>query len=323
MLRFALIGCGGFSRRYHLPTLLADKDLKIAGIFDPFPTPPVAEIAKATGAPLVDKLDDLPDADAALVTTPHTLHGAHVAHAIGRGWAILVDKPFVMKSAEAEKLARDATARKLLNAVAFNRRLDLGCLRAREIVRAGGIGAVRLVQSVQLGYERAGWFLDPKLGGGGAYTGRATHMADIIPWLIDARPSRLRSRVRPGPAGRVDRGGFIDIEFPGAECQIACIDEGWHMWDEVRIFGEDGMIELRRPLDMPTGWHMTWQSKRGAAREELAAAPNEGGITTQFLAAARDGSPVACRFADALLSVRIVEAAFESGAANAKTIELG
>jgi predicted dehydrogenase len=199
------------------------------------------------------------------------LHAGHADHAMARGWATLVDKPFVMKTADARRLVAAATQRKLLNAVAFNRRLDAGCRRAREIIRSGGIGAVRYVQTVQLGYEKAGWFLDPALGGGGAYTGRGTHMADIVPWLIDSRPTQVRSRLRPGPTGRADLGGFIEIAFPGIECQLACIEEGWHMWDEIRIFGEDGMIELRRPLAMPTGWTMGWHSKRGAAREELAA----------------------------------------------------
>jgi predicted dehydrogenase len=318
MLRFVMIGCGGFSRRYHVPTLLDDRDLKIVGIFDPYPTPPVAKI----GAPVVFKLGDLPDADACLVTTPHTLHAAHAGYALSRGWATLIDKPFVMTERDARALIDTARARKLVNAVGFNRRLDRGCLRAREIVRAGGIGAVRLVQTVQLGYERGGWFLDPALGGGGAYTGRGTHMADIVPWLIEEAPLRVRSRVRPGPSGGVDRGGFIDVEFAGAECQIACVDDGWHMWDEVRIFGEDGLIELRRPLSMPTGWTLTWRSKRGDALEELAAGPNEGGITADFLAAARTRSPVACDFVAAMTSVRIVEAAYASAASGGKTIEL-
>jgi predicted dehydrogenase len=322
MIRFAMIGCGGFSRRYHVPTLLADPALAIAGIFDPFPAPSVREIAERTGAPLVASLDALPAADACLVTTPHGLHAAHVEFALSRKLATLVDKPFVMKSADAVRLIARAEANGKPNAVAFNRRLDAGCLRAREIVRAGGIGAVKLVQTVQLGYESAGWFLDPALGGGGAYTGRGTHMADIVPWLIDRAPLRVRSRLRPGPQGGIDRGGFVDVEFPGVECQIACIDEGWHMWDEVRIFGEDGMIELRRPLSMPTGWAMTWSSKRGAAREERAAEPNEGRITAQFLAAIREGAPVACRFADALASVKLIEAAFASAAAGGTEISL-
>jgi predicted dehydrogenase len=320
--RFAMIGCGGFSRRYHVPTLLADSNVKLVGIFDPFPAPAVADLARTTGARIVDKLANLPDADAVLITTPHMLHAEHADHAMARGWATLVDKPFVMQAADARRLIAAASEKKLLNAVAFNRRLDAGCRRAREIIRSGGIGAVRHVQTVQLGYEKAGWFLDPALGGGGAYTGRGTHMADIVPWLVDSRPTQVRSRLRPGPAGRADLGGFIEIEFPGIECQLACIEEGWHMWDEIRIFGEDGMIELRRPLAMPTGWHMVWQSRRGAAREELAAMPNEGLITTEFLTALRSGTPVACTFADALLSVQIIEAAFQSAATGSKSITI-
>jgi len=321
-IRFAMIGCGGFSRRYHVPTLLADSGVKLVGIFDPMAAQPVRDLAAVTGAKLVGKLDELPEADAVLITTPHTLHAAHGDFALSRGLATLVDKPFVMKSADARRLIATATSKKLLNAVAFNRRLDAGCRRAREIIRAGGIGAVRFVQSIQLGYEKGGWFLDPALGGGGAYTGRGTHMADIVPWLIDSRPTQVRSRLRPGPAGRADLGGFIELEFPGIEGQTSCIEEGWHMWDEVRIFGEDGLIELRRPLNMPTGWAMSWQSKRGATREEQAPSPNEGMITTEFLQAVRTGSPVACSFQDALLSVQIIEAAFESGAAGSKTIPI-
>lgn len=320
--RFAMIGCGGFSRRYHVPTLLANKEVAIVAIFDPHATQAVKDLALSTGAKLVSRLDDMPDADAALVTTPHMLHAGHAWHAVDRGLATLVDKPFVMTSADAHRLIDAAARKNIVNAVAFNRRLDAGCIRAREIIRSGGIGPVRFVQTIQLGYEKAGWFLDPSLGGGGAYTGRGTHMADIVPWLIEAVPSNVRSRLRPGPAGRADLGGFIELQFPGVECQISCIEEGWHMWDEIRIFGEDGLIELRRPLDMPTGWTISWQSRRGACREERSAAPNEGTITTEFISAVRSGSKVSCTFSDALLSVRIIEAAFASAANGGRDVSL-
>lgn len=320
--RFAMIGCGGFSRRYHVPTLLADKDVKLVAIFDPHAAQPVRDLANATGAKLVLRLDDMPDADAVLVTTPHMLHASHADHALARGWATLVDKPFVMTSADARRLIDTAAKKKLLNAVAFNRRLDAGCLRAREIIRSGGIGAVRFVQTIQLGYEKAGWFLDPALGGGGAYTGRGTHMADIVPWLIESIPSNVRSRIRPGPIGRADLGGFIEIAFPGIECQMSCIEEGWHMWDEIRIFGEEGLIELRRPLAMPTGWTLSWQSQRGDVREQRTAVPNEGLITSEFLGALRGAKKVSCTFADALLSVRIIEAAFASASAGGRDVAL-
>jgi hypothetical protein len=40
-----MIGCGGFSRRYHVPAIAADPAVTIAGIFDPHPQPEVHALA--------------------------------------------------------------------------------------------------------------------------------------------------------------------------------------------------------------------------------------------------------------------------------------
>ena len=316
MIAVVMIGCGGFARRYHIPALLADPGVRLAAILDPLPAAPVQALVAQTGATLVAELGALPSPAGqvlAIVTTPHTLHAAHVAAALARGWHVLCDKPFVMHAAEARTLAAEATRRRLSNAVAFNRRFDRGCLRAREALHAGAIGRVRFVQTIQLGYERAGWFLDPTLGGGGPYTGRASHMADLIPWLLGRAPTALRSRVRQGPPGRSDHGGFIELLFDNLECHLTCIEEGWHSWDELRLFGEHGLIELRRPLKYPLGWEFRLTSRGGEAFEFLEADPEPGGATRDMLAALRGDGPVAGDFAGAVTSVRVVEEAFASG----------
>jgi predicted dehydrogenase len=315
MIRVVMIGCGGFARRYHVPTLLADAGARIVAIFDPHPAPEVRALATDSGAPLVQALEALPDPAGpvlAIVTTPHALHAAHVAAALARGWHVLCDKPFVSHAAEARALAAEAQRRGLVNAVAFNRRFDRGCLMARQALADGAIGALRFVQSVQLGYERAGWFLDPALGGGGPYTGRASHIADLVPWLIGRAPTRLRSRLRQGPPGRSDYGGFIELLFGDLECHMTCIEEGWHGWDEIRLFGEDGLIELRRPQTLPLGWSCRVVNRRGEAENWLGADPDPGAATRDMLAALRSGSAVRCDFVEAELSVRIVEQAFAS-----------
>jgi predicted dehydrogenase len=316
VINVVMIGCGGFARRYHIPPLLADAGVRVAAICDPYPAKPVRALAAQSGAALAADIDALPDPPGqvlAIVTTPHTLHAAHVAAALARGWHVLCDKPFVMHATEARALATEATRRGLLNAVAFNRRFDRGCLRAREVLRADAIGEVRFVQTIQLGYEHAGWFLDPALGGGGPYTGRASHMADLIPWLLGRAPTALRSRVRQGPPGRSDHGGFIELLFDDLECHLTCIEEGWHTWDELRLFGQHGLIELRRPLKYPLGWEFRLLSRGGEAFEYLEADPEPGGATRDMLAALRGGGPVACDFAGAITSVRVVEEAFASG----------
>jgi predicted dehydrogenase len=320
-----MIGCGNFSRRYHVPTLEADPGITFAGIFDPAPSDGVRGLAQRTGASLVSTLEALPKPAGmtmAIVTTPHALHADHVGFALQRNWHVLCDKPFVMRTGEARALAAEAGGRRLVNAVAFNRRFDRGCLRARDIIRSSGIGTVRYIETVQLGYESKGWFLVPSLGGGGAFTGRGTHMADIVPWLLDRQPTRVRARVRGGSEARVDRGGFIEVMFGELECHMTCVEEGWHMWDEVRIFGDDGLIELRRPLKFPIGWELMVRTRRGEALEMLEADPTPGGATTNFLAALRTGEPVACSFADAVISTQIVEQAFASARTDGRWMDL-
>lgn len=49
--------------------------------------------------------------------------------------------------------------------------------------------------------------------------------------------------------------------FEGLECHMTCLEEGLDMWDEVRIFGEEGLVELRRPLGQPIGWALAWHDK--------------------------------------------------------------
>ena len=84
------------------------------------------------------------------------------------------------------------------------------------------------------------------------------------------------------------------------------------MWDEVRVFGDDGLIELRRPLTAPIGWAMSWLSDRGRRIEWIEADTHPGGATRNFFDALRGRARVACTFAEAVRSVEIVEAAFES-----------
>jgi predicted dehydrogenase len=314
-VQILMVGCGAFAHRYHVPAILGDESLSIGAIFDPKASDQTRSLAQRYGAPLVDRLEDLPQPAVrafAIVTTPHTLHAGHVDAVLDRRLNVLVDKPFVMKTSDAQRLAEKADAHGLVNGIAYNRRFDRGCVRAREILRAGGIGEVRYVQTVQLGYERAGWFLVPELGGGGPYTGRASHMADLLPWLLGRAPTRLRSRLRVSSPTRSDHGGFIELQFDALECQMTCIEEGLHMWDEVRIFGDDGLIELRRPLTAPIGWAMTWLSDRGQRVEQLPADSHPGDATRNFVEAVRGRERVACTFAEAVGSVRIVELAFES-----------
>jgi predicted dehydrogenase len=314
-MNLALVGCGAFARLYHVPVLASDPRVRLAAICEPAPDAAVRELAARTGARLTASLDDAwTAADAVVISTPHTLHAEHARAAVERGKHVLIDKPFVLRSAEARELAELAAARGRVAAVAFNRRFDPACRRARDLVAAGALGRPCLVETLQLGYDTKGWVDDPALGGGGPFVGRGAHMADLVPWLTGLRPRRVRARTHAGPPGRVDRGGLVDVAGDGPDWQAVCLTAGLWMWDEVRVFGEAGVLELRRPLGQPLGWTLTHLGRRGEVVDTLPADPAIGGATRDFLDAVEGRRAPACPFGEAWLSVRLIEAAFESAA---------
>jgi predicted dehydrogenase len=314
-LNVALVGCGAFARLYHLPVLTTDPRVRLRAICDPAPDPAVRTLAEAAGAQLVSTLAEAcAVADAVVISTPHALHAEHARVALAHDRHVLLDKPFVLRSPDAAALSELAATRGLVAAVAFNRRFDPACRRAREIVTAGALGPLTLAESIQLGYPTSGWVDDPALGGGGPFVGRGAHMADLIPWLTGLRPRRLRAHLRAGPAGRVDRGGFIVAAGEGLDWQATCLTPGLSMWDEVRLYGETGLLELRRPLGQPLGWTFTHLGPRGEVVDTRPADPAIGAATRDFLDAVEGRGEPACSFAEAWLSVRLIEAAFESAA---------
>lgn len=312
-IRVGLIGCGNFAQLYHLPALLRDPRAELAIICDPAPSRTTLEVATRANAIVTTEIDALwqrDRCDAVIISTPHALHAELARQALAERRHVLVDKPFVLTSREAGQLSELANRTALVGAVAFNRRLDPGCVRARALISGGCIGMVRHVETMQLGYPSKGWINSPALAGGGPFLGRGAHMADLIPWLIGQRPNRLRSRIWPGPADHVDRGGTIEADFGDFIWVMTSRSDGLYMWDEVRIYGDEGIVELRRPLGQPLGWSLSVIGE--GHTETLPAERSEGLATIDFLDATIGLRAPACTFADAWLSVRLIEAAYES-----------
>src|SRR5262245_35077186 len=86
-----------------------------------------------------------PEIDAVYNPLPNHLHVPWSIKALERGKHVLCEKPIALSSAEAEQLrrARDASGR--LVEEAFMVRTHPQWLRARELVRAGRIGALRVI----------------------------------------------------------------------------------------------------------------------------------------------------------------------------------
>jgi predicted dehydrogenase len=110
-----------------------------------------------------------PDVDVIYVATPHPGHYATTLAAIEAGRAVLVEKPFTMDAAEAERLIEAARMHRVFVLEAMWTRFLPHMVRIREILAAGTLGEV-----VSVTAEHGQWFAHdaehrifaPVLGGG-------------------------------------------------------------------------------------------------------------------------------------------------------------
>jgi predicted dehydrogenase len=338
--RIALVGAGRFAHLYHVPPLNADPRARLTIICDPAPSAQTEALAKEWGIPIAADITDAlrsETCDAVLISTPHHLHAAQVKAAMSAGKHVLVDKPFVLTSSEARALVQLARRRKLVGAVAFNRRFANAYLHARDVIRGGKLGAIRLVETVQLGgswvvvpdgsapravgAERPAWYLDSRAAGGGVLLGRGAHMADAVPWLLGRRPKRLRAQVRAGRKGDVDNGGTIDIDFGDFLWRFTTLADTARLWDDLRVYGAEGRIEVRKPEGTLGDWEAVHESF-GGQRLDAPAPGVEGTALGNFLDSIEGVAEPRCTFEDAWLSVRIIEAAYRSAKATGTWVAL-
>lgn len=339
--RFAAVGAGRFAHLYHLPALLAHPRASLTMICDPQPSEHTVSLARQADVPIVADLDAVlqPDScDAVVISTPDRLHAPQVRRALDAGKHVLVDKPFVLDGATARDLTAIAQRDRLVTAVAFNQRFSNAYRHARQLVAEGELGDLRRVETIQLGGEwvisqdgsaprqtgalRPAWYQDPSLAGGGVLVGRGAHMADIVPWIINRRPNQLRAQVVPGLTGEVDRGGTADLDFGDFTWRFASLADPAPLWDDVRIYGSLGRLEIRKPEGTLGFWSIAHIDIH-----DVAIPTPEPGVDTvavdDFIAAIEGLHPVRCDFASACTSVDILEAMYASAALDGGWVPVG
>lgn len=92
-------------------------------------------------------LVDDPDVDVVYVATPHPQHHAIARAAMEAGKAVLVEKAFTATLAGAEDLVELARARSIFCMEAMWTRLQPAVVHAQDLIAAGEIGELRMVQA--------------------------------------------------------------------------------------------------------------------------------------------------------------------------------
>ena len=192
-IRVALIGHGLAGAYFHAPLIEAVRGLKIIAVATS--NQESVKLRRDSPRLVADPVAacSLEDVELVVIATPNGTHFRLAATALRAGKHVVVDKPMVLSTAQADELIALAARQERLLTVFHNRRLDGDFLYIAELLRRGELGEVMLVESrwdrfrPQIG---AGWRNELVPGAGLLW--------DLGPHLIDQALCLF------GPPDRID-----------------------------------------------------------------------------------------------------------------------
>ena len=198
--------------------------------------------------------------DAVAIMTPNDTHHTYAAAALDAGLDVVCDKPVTHTYAQACDLVARARSRQRIFAIAHGYSAYPMTRHARQLVRSGVLGTVRLVQVeyIQSGLavrvedgpqnNRLRWLLDPARSGQalvmGAIGCHAQHLASFVSGLNVARVAADVGALMPGRAV-VDHVSAL-IEFAGGARGTFTVTQaaaGGENDIRLRVYGEKGLLD--------------------------------------------------------------------------------
>jgi 1,5-anhydro-D-fructose reductase (1,5-anhydro-D-mannitol-forming) len=197
-------------------------------------------------------LDD-PAVDAVYIATPNALHADQVVAAAEAGKHVLCDKPLATTVADAERAVAACDAAGVRLGITFQTRNHAGMRDIRDLLAAGGIGSVRLVQ-VELGPGRKlpqNWRTDPGLAGLGVMNNLGVHAYDLLRYLLGAEVVEATAVVDVEPGLEVDTLALALLRFDnGALAYVNANQSLPNPQQNLAVYGTEGTV-LGRDVTRP------------------------------------------------------------------------
>ena len=324
-VRFLIVGAGGMGRA-HIGNLLRCPEVEFAGLVDPAAAPVAATRERFPQLADTPAYTDLASAlaaagaDAAVIVTPHSQHLEQGLACLDAGAHVLMEKPFVAGSQNAQRLIEHAQLRGRHVAVSYQRHLQGPYLYLRRLVQSGELGEVQFVSAYQaqawLKSTKGTWRQDPELSCGGQLNDSGSHLLDVVLWMTGLTVREVSARIE-NRGSRVDIDTALTVRFDGGAIAnfniVGSSSIGW--WEDVSVHGTKGAALYRngallvaragetRPEPVPeSAWPESGDPDRNfvdllLGRVQEAAAPAACGLAVARLTeaawkSAEQGAPV-------------------------------
>jgi predicted dehydrogenase len=266
--------------------------------------------------------------DAVFITSPSSVHREHCEAALAAGKHVFLEKPLAstLKDAEAIAACSEKHPRQVLM-VDYCERFNPAFIDAKEIVRSGQIGELRVIQSSRLSPLHLN---NPRWDLGALDV--SVHNVDLICWFMDATPTAVSARSAQVNAELpIHDNSWITLEFAGgrhAEDFISWVSmDRWLMpvaHPEFMLLGTKGFYQV--DLTRRTGTLYQGEYARyiddvllGASGEYLSTVSY---AIWHFMRAVNRGGPSPVTARDAVRTLRLVLAARESIGQQGKRITI-
>jgi len=191
------------------------------------------------------------------IVTPNHSHGAIARAFLEKGIDVICDKPLAISLAEAIALRDLAKEKGRLLGVTYNYTGYPLVREARELVAAGTIGRVRLVQvefllgwmSIPLeaqGVKQA-WRIDPAIAGpSGAVADIGTHALHLAKFVTGLDVEELSADIQTYVPGRkLEDNAFVALRYQGGargQLWASMVAAGEAVGLRLRVYGETGSL---------------------------------------------------------------------------------
>jgi len=198
-----------------------------------------------------DELLADPEIEAIYIPLPNHLHVPWSIRCARAGKHVLCEKPIALSADEARTLipVRDAAGVKM--GEAFMARTHPQWIRARDLVRSGRIGDLR-VFSMTFGYFNA----DPANvrniaeWGGGALMDIGCYPITLSRMMFGEEPVRASGSMERDPTFKTNRLTSAILEFRSGRCVFTCSTQLTY-YQRAQIFGTKGRVEVEIPVNAP------------------------------------------------------------------------
>lgn len=316
--RFGIIGAGSIAQAY-AEAFSGLKEARVIGVADTRPDA-ATFLAHRLGASAFHSGEDMVDSidlDAVLICTPPAHHPEIANYAMRRGIHVLCEKPFCIHSDTARQMIAAAEDSGVILTMASKFRYVDDVLRAKRILDSGLLGEIIQFENAFTAKVAMAqrWNSDPEISGGGVLIDNGTHSLDLMRFFLG--PVNEVQAIEGKRCQNLPVDETVRIFVRSLDGVLGNIDLSWNIDMEldhyIKIYGSNGTISV--------GWKES-KYRQSSSKEWVRFGDGYNKVDAfrnqirNFLLAAQGQEILRITATDALASVEVVEAAYQSLAQN-------